>query len=44
MYIPEISKCVNDDTKNEVENNNDHNKVEEHVIQNPKKNKDKISP
>ena len=32
FLIPQIGKCVNDDTKNEIENNNNNAKVEEHII------------
>ena len=32
FFSSEISKCVNDDTKDKVEDNNDDNKEEEHVI------------
>lgn len=32
FFSSEISKCVNDDTKDKIEDNNDDNKEEEHVI------------
>ena len=32
FFSSEISKCVNDDTKDKIEDNNDDNKEEEHII------------
>ena len=35
LFCSQICKCVNDDTKNEVENNDDDNEKEEHVVNDP---------
>lgn len=32
FFLPEIRECVNDDTKNEIKNDNNYNKVEEQII------------